>query len=625
MKNFRADIEGLRAVAVLSILVFHIWPLHLRGGFVGVDIFFVISGYLISKNIIFGIQRGNFSILEFYKHRARRILPAFFVLIGCCLAVAPLFLAPNELKSFAASAAASTAFLANIFFLLTSGYFDGSSQMKPLLHTWSLAVEEQFYLIFPLILTILFRYSRAAVIVGCALLFFSSYLFSVFVTPIDGNIAFYFPFGRFSEFLLGFWVAFLSDRGRSVKFSSKISSLGAILVFCSILFFDEKMGFPGGWALIPAFGTALMILGGEDKKNIIFKTLSIKPLQLFGRISYSLYLWHWPIIVFLRHYQFSENLSWRLAALALILSIFFAVVSYSIVEAPFRRRETSLKKVLVFSCSSAAIVLICSLFIYKEKGVVWDRGEVAMQLFSYQSSYSSRRRECHISEGAAINYATSCVYGNAGPATIAVWADSHGAEFSESLGDKLAKLGISLRQITYSACPPAVGFTARARPGCLQHNLSTLDALIEDKSIHDVIMLAYYKQYMNDGGSEFKAGLSASVKKLIAAGKAVYVVGPWPTYSYGVPEALGLAGDGFHSFSTFDVSKDHFLFENQGVYDFLQKNLVPLGAKLINAGDVFCGDKNCEVARNGIPLYFDNNHLNLVGAGLVAERYISNK
>ena len=343
---YRPDIDGLRAVAVLAVLVYHAFPQFMSGGFVGVDVFFVISGFLIS-GIIFGeIDRNDFSIARFYARRIRRIFPALSLVLITCLAIGWVTLLPDEFMTLGKHVTGGAGFVSNLVLLRESGYFDTAAEMKPLLHLWSLGIEEQYYLLWPFALAVvgISTRRRGALVAVVALVSFALNLAIVGDRP---DQAFYLPFTRFWELMIGSGLALLpatslwpgSLESRRQRLLLEVLSIGGLFAICGcVAFLDPTVVFPGWWALVVAAGTAAVILAGP--KAFLNRTiLSSSPMVFIGLISYPLYLWHWPIIVLGRLIYGESPLSYRL--LAVVGSVGLAALTYRYVETPLRKRARS--------------------------------------------------------------------------------------------------------------------------------------------------------------------------------------------------------------------------------------------------------------------------------------------
>ena len=352
--NYRTEIDGLRAIAVIPVLFFHAGFELFGGGFVGVDVFFVISGYLITSIIINETSDNNFSIVNFYERRARRILPALFFMVLVSIPFSWLFMSPLQMKEFSASVMAIPLFISNFVFWSESGYFSTAAELKPLLHTWSLAVEEQFYLIFPLFIILFWKLGLNYLFLLIFIIALLSFMLSQFganLSPhppfIDQEIrfnaipdyAFYLAPTRAWELLSGSLSAFylLKRTQNNFKFKNTLSTIGILCIVISILIFNQSTRFPGINALLPVIGTLLIILF-TDKNTFVGKILSTQWLVTIGLASYSIYLWHQPIFAYVRLFLLNHP-SDLLMLLSILFSFFMGWISFKFIESPFRDKQ----------------------------------------------------------------------------------------------------------------------------------------------------------------------------------------------------------------------------------------------------------------------------------------------
>src|ERR1700690_2687799 len=360
--KYRPDIDGLRAIAVLSVVFFHLGvPLH--GGFVGVDIFFTISGFLIGSIILRQTSDRIFTFAGFYERRIRRIFPALIVMLAVSCILAYEFLLPAELISFSKSLAAASFSLSNIFFWLQSGYFDAPASNTPLLHTWSLAIEEQFYVFLPVLLVILHRFSPRRINLVIYSFAAVSLLISVYGAYQFPSAAFYLLHTRAWELLIGTALAlegFPKLRGPFVREAAGIA--GLLLIAFALLFYHSWTPFPGLAALPPCLGTALIIAAGESGKNTVGRLLSLRPIVFVGLISYSLYLWHWPLIVFYKFgFTVIDGLSHiQSQAFLFALSLVLATLSWRFVEMPVRSGTWGNNRTWLFGGAAVATIVVAA-------------------------------------------------------------------------------------------------------------------------------------------------------------------------------------------------------------------------------------------------------------------------
>lgn len=368
----RPEIDGLRAVAVIPVVMFHL-GVGCSGGFVGVDVFFVISGFLITRIIWRGIEAKEFSIAEFWERRIRRILPALAVMVLATLCVGYRILMPEELADLGRASVAQTLLCANVYFWQNTGYFAGPAEYKPLLHTWSLAVEEQFYLVFPLILCFFRRVSRHKLLAILSATAFVSFSASVYGARFYPDATFFLLPTRSWELLVGCILALIPIRlNPSVTRDSLIATLGLLGIMLPVFFYDQNTQFPGLTAVPPVLGTAAIIFATAHTPRVwLSQVLSLRPLVFIGLLSYSLYLWHWPVIVFTRIH--CGEFEWQQQVFAAVVSVCASIASWKFVETPFRRKEFLKSRPRLFSVALTVSValLVASLTLSWSQGLLF--------------------------------------------------------------------------------------------------------------------------------------------------------------------------------------------------------------------------------------------------------------
>ena len=366
--DYRREIDGLRALAVLPVILFHAGFETFSGGFVGVDVFFVISGYLITTIILAELEQGKFSIVNFYERRARRILPALFVIMLVSFILGYFLLMPDEFKNLGQSFVATSLFSNNVLLGLTSGYWDLASEFKPLLHTWSLGVEEQYYVIVPVLLLVFWKIGRGSIVFLLWSIFLASLLFAVWFVNISPKWSFYLLPTRAWEICIGALAAIYSIKhSKSIeefKYSGAISLIGLILIIYSILVFDSTFLSPGLLLLIPTVGAGLLIIFCRPN-SIAFSVLGNRAAVFLGLLSYSLYLWHQPIFAFLRAYSDEHPSSFSFLTL-IPLVFLLSYLTWRFVESPFRNRSL-IGRNLVFSYSVFSTIVFISIGLYLNK------------------------------------------------------------------------------------------------------------------------------------------------------------------------------------------------------------------------------------------------------------------
>jgi peptidoglycan/LPS O-acetylase OafA/YrhL len=439
--SYRPEIDGLRALAVLPVIFFHAGFEWSAGGFVGVDVFFVISGYLITSIILVELSADKFSIINFYERRARRILPALFFVMLVCLPFSWLLLTPSDLKDFGQSLIAVSTFSSNFLFWMESGYFDTSAEFKPLLHTWSLAVEEQYYIFFPIFLALSWRLGINWIISLLALVFMISLVAAQWGSVFKPNPTFYLLPTRAWELLIGAFIAIylsINTVSKSHIINQSLSLIGFIMIIFSFIFFNNSTPFPSVLTLVPTLGTGLIILYATPN-TIINKAFSLSLLVKMGLISYSAYLWHQPILAFARH-QFMGELSNLFLIMLCFSSLVLAYISWFWVEKPFRNRKQISSK-MIFSFSLVGILFFISIgfLINKTDGLInlkvrYQFSEIERKNYSliskstnydmYDRMYSS---ECKLwaktSTGLNKNQLQDCMKVHGKP--VIVFGDSH--------------------------------------------------------------------------------------------------------------------------------------------------------------------------------------------------------
>ncbi len=508
----------------MPVIFYHAGFPAFSGGYVGVDVFFVISGYLITSILLFELEMSNFSILSFYERRARRILPALFVVVFACIPFAWLWMLPEELKAFSASLVAVVFFSSNILFWQETGYFATSAELKPLLHTWSLAVEEQYYLLFPILLLLFWRFGRFALLVLIIILALFSLAISEWGWRNAPGANFYLAPSRAWELLAGSICAFIT-LGHQQRSSNVLSTAGLALIAYSIFSFDRNTPFPSLYALAPVCGTALVILFGA-RGTWVARLLSTPPLIGVGLISYSAYLWHQPIFAFARMRSITEPTAGLMAALAL-LSFFLAWATWKWIEQPFRRRSVGWlsRQPEIFAASGIASVIILS---FGVAGYLSDgfRGRFSIELLAYAQTakaghdygtgcfFGMKNYPAHPIEG--------CLFRDAdGRVDVMLIGDSHSLDVSEQLTKQMRQNGLSYYNISFMECPPftnLVVFNGPARRPCNDH-AELAYAYAAEEGISTIVLTARFPLYLSgqrfdngEGGMEAGANIWGEVE-----------------------------------------------------------------------------------------------------------------
>ncbi|WP_022959109.1 acyltransferase family protein [Spongiibacter tropicus] len=459
--EYRREVDGLRAVAVLPVILFHAGSSFFKGGFVGVDVFFVISGYLISTIIFSEVERGRFSIINFYERRARRILPALFLVIFASIPFAWLWMLPSYFNDFSKSLIFVPLFSSNILFWTESGYFGGINELKPLLHTWSLAVEEQYYVFFPIFAMIFWRNKKNVFFVLLIAATVASFLAAEWASSHKPSAAFFLLPARVWELFVGVFSALALKNGLDSKVSSRcgnyLSWLGLMFVVASIFLYDQYTPFPGVYALLPTVGTGLIIVF-SSKDNSLGRFLGGRIFVWVGLVSYSAYLWHQPIFAFARHRSVgepSESLMYFLS----VLSIALAYLSWKYVEAPFRDKSRfSRGKIFLLSGCGSLLICAAGVFGYLNKGFDGRFSSDQISALSVKDESSWKDFDVCAVSGVGVTeiLAKDCLESYNGPFVYLI-GDSHAASISKALREALSEKGVRLVSWTENGCFPIPG------------------------------------------------------------------------------------------------------------------------------------------------------------------------
>ena len=499
---YRKEIDGLRALAVLPVILFHAGFTTFSGGFVGVDIFFVISGYLITSIIVDEIEHHSFSLIKFYERRARRILPALFFVILCTLPFAWCWMLPNELTQFSESLVAVPLFYSNVLFYLTSGYFETASELKPLLHTWSLAVEEQFYVLFPLFLLLTWRLGKKQIILLLLFIALASLLAAHWGSLTHPSFTFFLLPTRGFELLIGSLISlYINPKKINISISRPIAQIfsiaGLILIIYAIVSFNQKTPYPSVHTLIPTIGAGLILVFSSNQ-DIVGKLLGCKLFVGIGLISYSAYLWHQPLLAFARLKSYSELTTTNL--LIIFSSTFLlGYLSWRFVERPFRDvKVVSLKKFIVLSLVLAVIFVGMGFYGYKNEGLL-SRFPIEAQLYVQYNDFKNwyipvRKDQCHLQDINSIKHADIC-YENKRP-LIALWGDSHASALYPGLKKLQEQYNFGVSQLTAAGCPPLSDIDKQSRLNCDLINTQNLQDL--SKANPNILILHSAWQYANN-------------------------------------------------------------------------------------------------------------------------------
>jgi len=621
---YRPDIDGLRAVAVLAVVIFHFNKQWLPGGFVGVDIFFVISGFLITGIVARQAATGSFSFPDFYMRRVRRILPAALLATVATLVFGSFFMLPDDAKALSLSAVASTVSAANIYFwkFLDTSYFAASSDTVPLLHMWSLGVEEQFYLVWPALLLITLKLGGRGTTVAVALaLAAASFAYGQFTLASDPTFAYYMLPSRAGELLLGGITFFLTDaiKGNIKKiYVQALAILGSLLLIGSLAFIRETEGFPGFISAVPAIGAALILASGSFYSTYVGKILSIKPMVAIGLVSFSLYLWHWPVLAFYRYgYGEPDVFGYLICLLSMIALTLF---SYFMVEVPFRSKKSWQFNLAIPASASLALALAGLLFI--NNGVL---GLTSPD--GYQSALAANRSGsdpaaelpyvCQNAFKPELFTSPKCLLGDKSKAPTAILVgDSNAAHFAGYLNIIALKQGISMRNVEHSACPPFPGqrsiryIKEGYRVSCPSYFAEVLNQI---NKYDTVIVGASWPAYHYVDNTAFFEDFEAMLDELGKSGKHIIIALKAPTFNTIDRQCSEKA----LKIPYLDCGKRTTLPDtgemrvNQEIVKRIseRKNVSYFGVR-----DLICDGVYCSAFSGKTQLYYDSGHLSRVGS-----------
>jgi peptidoglycan/LPS O-acetylase OafA/YrhL len=649
-RQYRPDIDGLRAVAVLSVIFHHYLVPGFRGGFVGVDVFFVISGFLIAEHIDNDIRAGRFSLLTFYERRIRRIFPAFFVMYALALSAAWMILFPRDMQNFLIVALRVIPFLANFILFKRAGEYGGDyASSIPLLHTWSLAVEEQFYLFFPLLmLAIAWGAARRRVMLigSLALASFASCVVIVHAVP---SAAFFLTPFRAWELLAGALLALARVAPpRQAYVRSGTALAGLLLIIAADLFFSYAIPHPGELTLLPCAGAVAIIYACPGPATLPGRVLGNPLMRRIGWWSYSLYLYHWPLWVLAKYYFF-EPLSASMRAVLMATSLLLGWLSWAYVEQPFRRPKALLGRRAVYGlAASAGAVLILATFLARH---LTDPRLSSAQQQAQFPRYTPLQERCRGSSPDDTQK-PACKLGDAGaPAETVLWGDSHALALLPAFDAAYAGHHEAVMFAQQDGCPALLGVHIRDAfpaasdflsswldtPGssraarCYQHTALTLSWIIQ-RHIRTVILAGHWTAYAQrgrplrltdsqsphnyhqlDNGEIFSRGLERVLAALDRQHVRIFILDDVPESIVYVPYALasarrlGLQRD-------FRISRAEYELQQRNITDIFARLQRRYAFRILKPQDYLCADGFCAIARNGDPLYADEDHLAPFGA-----------
>jgi len=648
--TYRRDVDGLRAIAVVPVILFHARLGIFPGGYVGVDVFFVISGFLITSLLRAELDSGRFSIVRFYERRIARIFPALFAMVASASAAAWWLLPPDELREFGQSVTATAVFGSNIFFWLESGYFTRAAENLPLLHTWSLAVEEQYYVVFPPLLWLLARAGRRAIVQGLVALTALSLAAAIWMVGRDAQQAFYLPHLRAWELFLGALLAYdLVPALTARPVREVVAGAGLLAIAIAIFAYGHETPFPGLAALLPCLGAAAIIHAGSGGPTLTSRLLSTRVAVGIGLISYSLYLWHWPLFVLQRHYTILPPT--RLESLGAIAATFLAAwLSWRYVERPFRGKRSAEGRRRLFCAAGAVLALFITvgLAAHFKHGFPSRFSVQVLATGAVTREDLPLRERCFQLDEKRYKAGDFCRFGPPdAPLEFILWGDSHSFMLLQAL-QRLSEAGRHGGVFFGStACPPLLGVDpsnrSRAqRKLCMDTNAEVLATLKDHPGIKTVIMVARWGFYVEGTETALAArdptllidsqqkegssihnhdvverGLRHTLSTIGASGRRVVTFESVPEVMVNVPDAMSQAAIMGRVIDFAPPAADYRRRQARTLALFERVRADHPEFEVIPLSDVLCDENHCRVIQDGKPLYYDDNHLSPLGVSLL--------
>jgi peptidoglycan/LPS O-acetylase OafA/YrhL len=635
--KYRAEIDGLRALAVLPVILFHAGFEWFGGGFVGVDVFFVISGFLITSILINDIENKNFSIVGFYERRARRILPALFFVMLVCLPFAWEWMLPTQIKDFSQSLVAVSLFASNFLFWWESGYFSAAAEEKPLLHTWSLAVEEQYYFIFPIFLALVYRFGRQKVFWLISFFALTSLFFSEWASRNHASANFYMAPTRVWEILAGSLSAFIVKK-YGVQKNNTLSCIGLIMIMFAIFVYDEQTPFPGFYALVPVIGVVCIVLFAS-KDTLVANFLSSKVLVGIGLISYSAYLWHQPLFAFAR-IRMLEDPAPAFMLLLSCFSLLLGLLSWKYIEKPFRGKSgAGFSRFQIFTMTfiSASLIVAIGVTGHKSNGFIdsakWDSIRFINSVKSQTASGFRHCQENMVQSSFSKNKV--CVIGSldAQPTGL-LWGDSYAASALFGLNQALIQAEVSYYAVLNDGCPPMPGISRKNNEyNCwFDSQQEVLDAFNASEELTDLIWVGRFRELSNpnvENGfflNQMLPSLEKTqdiirdvVRELIKHNKKAVFVLEGANFDRNIPEYL-------MQLSLFNEPADEIILSrtlaSQQDSVGLSKDYLDTlkGIGYVDSLELFCESNLCNaVMGSGSPLVVDEGHISHEASILLAQ------
>ena len=631
----RPEFDGLRAVAIIPVVLYHA-GFGCTGGYVGVDVFFVISGFLITTLIWRDLENGNFSFAQFWERRARRIIPALVVMTLAVVTISWFLLLPRDYRNLGAAASATSMFSSNYFHWKTSGYFQGLAEEKPLLHTWSLAVEEQFYFIVPFLIWGMFHFPglrnrRAAIgLIGGAVAV--SLIGSLFCMKISDSATFYFLPTRAWELGIGSLLAFLpaSPALLSCRRARELFALaGLALILGAVFLYTNATSFPGIAAIVPCLGAAMVMYANGAAPTLVGSLLSARPTVFIGLISYSLYLWHWPFLSFANYFALEAQPAGMRAGLV-VSGFVVAILSWRYVELPFRERRLGCTRRSMYQFAGAGLmaVVVCGSLCWRMNGFPGRISQQSLRFeqVGYDPRYMKNLSIRDIVEGNLVELGTNDPLQ---PDKVIVWGDSHAMAVLPAFDAVLNERGIAGCAATHASTAPLLNWWTPISGNMGENTVKFNDQIydyIVDHKIPDVILAARWGAYGSGHGNNTQPhgqALLATVRRLVDAGVRPWILLDVPNHRFNVPRALASTLYSRAYITSLCAQPEEIDLLEQREPGIL-RDIAAAGGHILDPKPAFLAQngRHYMIEFQGEALYHDNQHLTTKGAELILYPYL---
>jgi len=655
--QYRTEIDGLRAIAVLSVIFYHLGLVTVGAGFAGVDVFFVISGYLIGGLILNECATGDFRFRNFFARRARRIFPALFAVILITFAVGWMLMLPKDYQYFLGGGATAVLSLSNIWFASRIDYFNPQAEQDPLIHTWSLGVEEQFYLVVPILIVLGWKFFRRYLLLTLIVLAVASFMLAIWMSDKHPQLSFYMLPSRAWELLVGVIIALrerqLRDLASDLQ-ASIIGNLSLLTLISALLLLPKDVDWPGAFTLVPVLATAGVLSYGTQV-SIAKHMLSSQPLRMIGLMSYSAYLIHQPFIGFMTYLDMAPR-TLPVKLLLLLSTFILAYLSWRLIETPFRQQR--LPKYVGRGLLSAAAIGIVGLAIVGDKtdGIPKRFSGQIADILAIENTFGANNKRClNVRENVPqLDLDATCVLGPDKPPSVAIWGDSHGAAIIDAVANQLAKEDVATRTYLLSSCLPVPGLLNHGQKRavrCDEFNQRVLAHIKAADSLEVVVLVATWDNYFmskdhpnmlgvigddsfysypttgspymseDERQKSIRDAVSLLLKQLVAAGKSVVIVQSNPRPNINIPRLFARKVNNGEEFPK-EYGYDRRYFESQVElsYSIMQEaaSKHPKQVSLVYPGLVLCDSEVCKVIIDNEIMFSDDNHLSIYGSAKVA-------